>query len=235
MTLDKAALRRGASILTVALLAGGTGYWTGHRQAPHPEAAATAGAGKVLYWYDPMFPNQKFDKPGKSPFMDMQLVPRYAEGASAAAAPTVAVDPAARQRLGLRLVAAKMGSLASALEVTGTIDFNQRDVAVIQARSGGFVSRVYARAPGDVVRAGAPIADLLLPEWGGAQTEYLSVRRLGKPDLTAAARQRLRPMGMSDGLIASVERSGRPNGVVTITTPISGTIQTLDEIGRAHV
>ncbi|MBL7471074.1 efflux RND transporter periplasmic adaptor subunit, partial [Escherichia coli] len=83
------------------------------------------------------------------------------------------------------------GSLASALEVTGTIDFNQRDVAVIQARSGGFVSRVYARAPGDVVRAGAPIADLLLPEWGGAQTEYLSVRRLGKPDLTAAARQRL--------------------------------------------
>ncbi len=35
-------------------------------------------------------------------------------------------------------------------------------------------------------------------------------------------------MGMSDGLIASVERSGRPNGVVTITTPISGTIQTLD-------
>ncbi len=213
MTLDKSALRWGASILAVALLAGGTGYWAGHRQAPQSEATTPAGAGKVLYWYDPMFPNQKFDKPGKSPFMDMQLVPRYADGGSAGAAPTVAVDPAARQSLGLRVVAAKMGSLASALEVTGTIDFNQRDVAVIQARSGGFVSRVYARAPGDVVRAGAPIADLLL---------------LGKPDLTAAARQRLRLMGMSDGLIASVERSGRPNGVVTITTPISGTIQTLD-------
>ena len=202
MTLDKSALRWGASILAVALLAGGTGYWAGHRQAPQSEATTPAGAGTVLYWYDPMFPNQKFDKPGKSPFMDMQLVPRYADGGSAGAAPTVAVDPAARQSLGLRVVAAKMGSLASALEVTGTIDFNQRDVA--------------------------PIADLLLPEWGGAQTEYLSVRRLGKPDLTAAARQRLRLMGMSDGLIASVERSGRPNGVVTITTPISGTIQTLD-------
>src|SRR3546814_2289033 len=92
--------------------------------------------------------------------MDMQLVPRYADGGSAGAAPTVACDPAARQSLGLRVVAAKMGSLASALEVTGTIDFNQRDVAVIQARSGGFVSRVYARAPGDVVRAGAPIAEI---------------------------------------------------------------------------
>lgn len=83
-------------------------------------------------------------------------------------------------------------------------------------------------APGDVIRAGAPIADVLLPEWGGAQTEFLSVKRLGRPELTAAARQRLRLMGMSDGLISSVERSGRTNGTVTITSPISGVIQTLD-------
>ena len=34
---------------------------------------------QVLYWYDPMYPQQKFDKPGKSPFMDMQLVPKYAD------------------------------------------------------------------------------------------------------------------------------------------------------------
>ncbi len=34
---------------------------------------------KVLYWHDPMVPGQKFDKPGKSPFMDMQLVPVYAD------------------------------------------------------------------------------------------------------------------------------------------------------------
>ena len=34
---------------------------------------------RVLYWHDPMVPGQKFDKPGKSPFMDMQLVPVYAD------------------------------------------------------------------------------------------------------------------------------------------------------------
>lgn len=33
---------------------------------------------KVLYWYDPMVPDQHFDKPGPSPFMDMDLVPKYA-------------------------------------------------------------------------------------------------------------------------------------------------------------
>lgn len=230
MTLDRnQALRWGGSLLAMALAAGGTGYWIGHSgETPAPMAASTAGGRQPLYYYDPMFPNQKFDKPGKSPFMDMQLVPKYADEGGAAGPAGVAIDPAARQSLGIRVVAAKTGSLASTLDVTGTIDFNQRDVAIVQARSGGFVQRVYARAPGDVVRAGAPIADLLLPDWGGAQTEFLSVRRLGRPDLTAAARQRLKLMGMSDGLIAGVERSGRPNGVVTITTPISGVIQTLD-------
>src|SRR3569623_2285648 len=103
-----------------------------------------------------MFPNQKFDKPGKSPFMDMQLVPNYADSAAPGGAPAVTVDSASRQSLGLLVVYAKLGNLATTLNVTGTIDFNQRDVAMIPARSGGFVQRVYARAPGDVVRAGAP-------------------------------------------------------------------------------
>jgi Cu(I)/Ag(I) efflux system membrane fusion protein len=33
----------------------------------------------VLFWYDPMYPNTRFDKPGKSPFMDMDLVAKYAD------------------------------------------------------------------------------------------------------------------------------------------------------------
>ena len=36
---------------------------------------------QVLYWYDPMVPDKHFDKPGKSPFMDMELVPKYADEA----------------------------------------------------------------------------------------------------------------------------------------------------------
>ena len=43
---------------------------------------------KVLYWHDPMVPGQKFDKPGKSPFMDMQLVPMYADSDTDAGAAT---------------------------------------------------------------------------------------------------------------------------------------------------
>ena len=52
-------------------------------EAPVPQANFGAkrepGERKVLYWYDPMMPDRHFGKPGKSPFMDMQLVPKYAD------------------------------------------------------------------------------------------------------------------------------------------------------------
>lgn len=43
------------------------------------EAPATEQHRQVLFWYDPMYPNTRFDKPGKSPFMDMDLVAKYAD------------------------------------------------------------------------------------------------------------------------------------------------------------
>jgi Cu(I)/Ag(I) efflux system membrane fusion protein len=50
-------------------------------------------------------------------------------------------------RLGLRTVAVRRGEMASDLTATGTIDFNQRDVAIVQTRAAGFVQRVYAARP----------------------------------------------------------------------------------------
>jgi membrane fusion protein, copper/silver efflux system len=220
--------RLGLAAALIALVAGGAGYGIAHLGGQQEPPVQSGDAGrKVLYWYDPMVPSQHFDKPGKSPFMDMQLVPKYADG-NGGDAPGVQIDPATSQTLGLRTVAVRRGELASSLTATGTIDFNQRDVAIVQARAGGFVQRVYGRAPGDVISAGAPLADLLVPEWGGAQAEFLAVRRTGNAALTQAARQRLVLLGMPSGTIASVERTGRPHNVVTISTPTGGVIKTLN-------
>jgi Cu(I)/Ag(I) efflux system membrane fusion protein len=180
---------------------------------------------KVLYWYDPMVPAQHFDRPGKSPFMDMQLVPRYADEGRADAG--VSVDPARVQALGIRLARVEQGSLQNEISVPGVLDFNGRDVAVAQARAGGFVQSAPPRAPGDVIPAGAALATVLVPEWAGAQTEFLAVRRTGDARLIQAARQRLALLGMSPGAIAAVERTGRPQSVVTVTAPVGGVIRTL--------
>jgi Cu(I)/Ag(I) efflux system membrane fusion protein len=220
-------LRTALGGAAIALVAGVAGYGLGHLGKTPPMAGAAAQPRPVLYWYDPMVPAQHFDKPGKSPFMDMQLLPRYA-GDGPAAASGVQIDPTTVQSLGVRLASVERGPFAQTLDVAGVLDFNQREVAIVQARAAGFVQRVYARAPGDVVAAGAPIADLLIPTWGGAQAEYLAVRRSGDPALEAAARQRLRLLGMPDGLIAEVARGGRPRTVVMVATPVGGAIQTLD-------
>ena len=56
----------------------GAGYWYAH-QNDKKQTVSDQATAKVLYWYDPMKPEQHFDKPGKSPFMDMPLVPKYAD------------------------------------------------------------------------------------------------------------------------------------------------------------
>ncbi|MBV2133186.1 efflux RND transporter periplasmic adaptor subunit [Pseudomonas sp. MAP12] len=220
-----------AALCGLALVLGaGGGYWFAQQRSPEvadkaEPAAIALDERQVLYWYDPMYPQQRFDKPGKSPFMDMELVPRYADAAADSAA--VSIDPRLIQNLGLRLATVSRGAIASSLEVTGMLAFNERDVAVVQARTAGFVERVYARAPGDVLAAGAPLADLLVPEWAAAQEEFLALRRSGDAELLAASRQRLRLTGMPAALIAKVERSGKAQPTLTITSPIGGVLQEL--------
>lgn len=181
---------------------------------------------EVLYWYDPMYPQQKFDEPGKSPFMDMDLVPRYAdEGGDGA---SISIDPSVTQNLGMRLATATRESISQSLEATGALMFDERDVAIVQARAGGFVERVYDRAPEDVIEKGAPLADLLVPEWAAAQEEYLALKGIGQPQLLAAARQRLRLAGMPSEVIAQLERTGKSRPVWTVTSPIGGVLESLD-------
>ena len=214
--------------LVVAALALGVaaGWWAGQPRDTGMAPSMAASAPKALYWYDPMFPQQKFDKPGKSPFMDMQLVAQYAD--DKADAQTLRVDPGQTENLGVRLATVSRGMLATRVMASGVLGFNERDVAVVQARTPGFVERVYTLAPGDVVKPDAALADVLVPEWAAAQEEFLALKRVGDSALLAAARQRLRLTGMPSALIAQVERSGKVQPVLTVTSPVGGVLQTLN-------
>src|SRR3546814_6687491 len=99
--------------------------------------------------------------------MGMKLIPKYADEGTAESA-GVKIDPRAVQNLGARIVEAQVGTLPSGITATGIVDYNARDVAIVQARAGGFVQRVHGLAPDDIVRAGAPHADVLVPEIGRA-------------------------------------------------------------------
>ncbi|WIE47527.1 efflux RND transporter periplasmic adaptor subunit [Pseudomonas sp. GM17] len=223
-----------ASIVSVALALGvAGGYWLARprlNEAPEVAVGQEASAEpKALYWYDPMYPQQKFDKPGKSPYMDMPLTPRYADGQGAQGdGAAVRIDPSLTQNFGLRLATVTRGVFASSVDAVGVLAFNEREVAVIQPRTAGFVERVYARAPGDLLKANAALADILVPEWAAAQEEFLALKASGDAGLLAAARQRLRLSGMPAALIAQVERSGKVQPDLTLSSPIGGVLQELN-------
>ena len=229
-----------AIVVAVGAVAGYGGYRVAmHRMMPAgdaspAQAAAPAADRKVLYWYDPMAPQQKFEKPGKSPFMDMQLVPKYAEETSGNAAGGepggVSISPRMVQNLGIRTAEAKLGALEPKMEAVGSVGWNERAVAVVQSRTGGFVERLHARAPLDPISKGAPLVEIFYPEWAGAQEEYLFLLRQASAEaklLADAAKQRLLLLGMSAQDIAQVARENKVLARFTVRSPLSGVVAEL--------
>ncbi len=182
----------------------------------------------VLYYHDPMVPGKRFDAPAKSPFMDMMLVPVYG-GADAQDTGKVTVSPRIQQSLGIRTAEAVQGQLSLQLSAVGNIAWNERDQSVVQARAAGFIERLHVRATLDPVRAGQPFADLYVPEWVAAQGEFLALKASpGAGDaLVAAARQRMRQLGMSVEQIAGVEAAGIVQPRTTLRVPSSGVVAEL--------
>ena len=200
--------------------------------SPQQGAADAATGKKVLYWHDPMVPQQKFDKPGKSPFMDMQLVPVYAGGEGDEG--TVTISPRVQQNLGVRTAEVTLGTLTQVVEAVGSVAYNERDVTVVQARSNGFMEKLYVRAPLDPVRKGQALAEIYNPDWVAAQEEYLSARRIAATGLgdmmeglQEGARQRMRLVGMSEEQIRLVESTGAVHARLTVIAPASGVVTEL--------
>ncbi len=133
------------AVLVAGLALGGGATWYTLRArmpaATQEMAKDMAPAAKqekqVLFWYDPMVPDQHFDKPGKSPFMDMELVPKYA--GDAAAAGGVSIDPRVVQNLGIRTAPAERGQLWRRIDTVGYVRADDNRIEVLQARVNGWI------------------------------------------------------------------------------------------------
>ena len=190
----------------------------------------------ILYYHDPMMPGKKFEAPGKSPFMDMMLVPVYAAGAGTAAAESdtnaVTVSSRLQQNLGLRTGEVVEGTLAPVIRAVGAVAWNERRQVVVQARATGFVEKLYVQATLDRVVEGQPLFDVYVPDWVAVQQDYLLLRRTQTQgsdldSLVDAARQRMRQAGMSAAQIAAIEKTGRLQRRITVYAPRAGVVTEL--------
>jgi Cu(I)/Ag(I) efflux system membrane fusion protein len=199
--------------------------------AAAPDAPNTGGAErKLLYWYDPMAPQQHFDKPGKSPTMNMQLVPKYADdaaGSGDAPAGTIAIDPRVVQNLGVRLGAVQRGSFARSVDTVGVVAVDEHRIEAIQVRQPGWVEALDVRAVGDSVRRGQRLAGVYAPDLLATQQELLIARNSGDPQLIEAAGRRLALFGLSGSQIAHIEKTGLAERHVDYYAPFDGYVMEL--------
>ena len=226
----------GTLALLLALLSGLAGYMLASGGSSGPQQAETKGSDrKILYWYDPMLPGERYPGPGKSS-MGMELIPKYADEAAESG---VQVSAEVRQNLGVRTVRAGFGTLSPAVSAVGRVEVDERRIAEVQTLTSGFVEQLAVRAVGEPVRQGMQIASVYSPELYGAQQEYAALLRIQSstitPGLKQAARRRLSLLGLPEGAIRSLERSGRPQRSYAVFAPRSGIVTAIGARPGAQV
>lgn len=229
---------------------------------PAPAGAASSGAvsgspsagRRVLYWYDPMAPGSHFDKPGKSPFMDMQLVPKYADeaatpGTAAAAGAKVDLTPEGVTAAGVKTARVEKTKLEHVIRAVGTLEADERKLVHIASRVPGRLERLYANFTGELVRKGSPIFEIYSPDLVASQREYLlaleNVSRAEKGasleylasarSLLEASRDRLRLWGLSDEQLQAIARTRQPELRIIYRSPTTGTIIQKNAVAGQYV
>ena len=227
---------KNTALILAGMIAGGIisvgvyTYYSSAKVSTETGPASPKEARKVLFWYDPMYPNTRFDKPGKSPFMDMDLIPKYAdEETASASAPGVRIDPTQTQNLGLKTEPVRRGPLHYAQTFPANVSYNEYQFVIVQARSAGFIEKVYPLTVGDKIKKGSPLIDLTIPDWVEAQSEYLLLRETGgSATQVEGILERLRLAGMPEADIQRLKSTRKIQTRFTLKAPIDGVITAFD-------
>jgi membrane fusion protein, copper/silver efflux system len=235
---------RGAAVVAVlavaALLLFGRGLLesTG---VPHPSAVGegtkTDGATqrKVLFWYDPMHPNFKSDKPGVAPDCGMDLVPMY-EGQGGVEDGMIKVSAERQRALGVRVAPVEEKVISRTLRTSGQVVPDETRIAHVHVKTPGWIENVYVDFVGQMVKKGQPLFTIYSPDLVATQEEYLIAKRgqkaLGNSSyqevahnsqsLLESARERLQLWDLTDTQIKRLDQTGEVNRTITVYSPVTG-------------
>ncbi len=210
-------------------------------QAAPPKNAtaspAPQGDRKILYWYDPMHPQYKADKPGKAPDCGMDLVPKYAEEQAASMAPgAVTISPEKQQLIGVRTAEVRRETLTRDVHTTGQVVTDESKIAHVHVKINGFIDKVYVDYIGQLVKKGQPLFTLYSPDLVATQEEYLIAKRgertlsaspfaevaQGSESLLRSTRERLKLWDISNDQIKKLDETGEVSRTLTFYSPIAG-------------
>jgi len=222
---------------------------------PAPVAPAATAAGsperKILYWFDPMHPAYKSDKPGIAPDCGMTLVPKYADDESVSRmAPGTVVIPEDKQVLaGVRTSLVERKPLVREVRTTAEIVADETRIAHVHVKVAGYIDTVYVDSIGQLVKKGDPLFTLYSPDLVSAEDEYLIAKRgnktlgnapfqevaQGAQSLLESSRERLKLWDISDDQIRRLDESGKVSKDLTFYSPIAGFVTDRKAFPQASV
>jgi membrane fusion protein, copper/silver efflux system len=184
-----------------------------------PSSPAPAAERQVLYYRNPMgLPD--VSKTPKKDSMGMAYIPVY-EGDDEDGT-TVKLSPGKVQRIGVRTEPAAMRVVAEPVRAPGSIQLDERRVAVISLRTEAYIEAVENVTTGSEVRAGQPLMRLYSTEIGRAAAELVS--SLGDAKAVRGVRQRLANLGTPAQVIADIERTREVPLTFTWSVPRDGIV-----------
>lgn len=159
-----------------------------------------------------------------------------AEGPAAQA--TIRLSPEQRQMIGVTYGTVERTTLKKTIHTIGRFDFDERRLADVTFKIGGWVQDLFVDYTGKSVRKGEPLLTLYSPDLVSSQEEYLLAlhtrdqlagsslpeARSGSQGLVEAARRRLRLWDLTPRQITALEERGTPQTYVTLAAPASGVI-----------
>lgn len=222
-----------------------------HQPAEH-SAGQAASERQVAYFYDPMHPQYKSDKPGTAPDCGMKLVPKYQDELDKMAdmpPGTVMLTPDKQQLIGVRMAEVQAAELSRTLRTVGRVETDQTKIARVHAKFQGWIDEVYVDFVGKLVRKGQPLFSIYSPELVATQQEYLIALRAQKllandtyreiggnaGSLLDSARQRLRLWDISEEQIERLERTGEVTRTLVLNSPVDGYITTREAYPKTVV
>lgn len=166
------------------------------------DASAASGAGdqKKQLWWDPMLgPSSISEKPDKSA-MGMDLVPYKPAGS---AGPSVTIDPAIVQNMGIRTAEVTRGPLDKTVRAVGVIESPETGLYDITLKINGWIDKLYANQEGMHVHKGDPLFEIYSPDLQVTEEELITAVH-SRNSLDASASDQVRKE--SEKLVASTKR-----------------------------
>jgi Cu(I)/Ag(I) efflux system membrane fusion protein len=167
------------------------------------EGAAEVGTNRrILYYRNPMGVAD-ISKVPKKDSMGMNYIPVY-EGEESDGA-TVKLTAGKLQRVGVTTEAVASRVITDPVRAPGTIQLDERRLAVISLRAEAYVEAVENVTTGIAVRKGQPLLRIYSPAITGAAAEL--VTSLGEASAARGLRQRLLNLGAPVQLLTDIERT----------------------------